>query len=609
MPQWSYGVQVAAQAHRAPNFRPNFRPNFKECPVARFAVPPLNDQVAAAFEELADLLHIAGGDRFKVVAYRRVADQVKALSRDIGLFGNGELVALSGVGKATAAKIQEVLETGTMAKLEEARTLVPAGVRELTALPGLGPKTALLLHDELGINSLAELEKAVKEGRLEGVKGLGPKTAQNLGAALSFYRGKERRVGLDVALSVAESMLQRLRALPQVQEATYCGSLRRMRETIGDLDLLVASNEPGLVMSAFVDQENLGSVIARGSTKSSITTAEGLQVDLRVVAPEAFGAAQQYFTGSKEHNVRLREIAIKQGYKLSEYGLFRVADGMCVAGRTEQQIYATLGLQTPPPTLRENRGEVEAARSGVLPVVIELADIRGDLHSHTSYSDGSASVREMALAAIAQGHRYLAITDHLDAWVKSHTVESIREQAQEIALVNRELEGRITVLQGVEVDIGIEGDLALPEEILELVDLVIASIHRRFGLDPQAMTRRVLKALRHPRVNIFGHPTGRWLGKRPAAEFDLPSVFECAAHNGVALEVNANPARLDLKDDHLRLAKEYGCRFTISTDSHCPAHLARMRLGVGMAQRGWLSAPEVLNTLSVEELRNNLSKC
>ncbi|MEX2551771.1 MAG: DNA polymerase/3'-5' exonuclease PolX [Actinomycetota bacterium] len=571
-------------------------------------MPRLNDEVAHAFQELADLIQIAGGDRFKVVAYRRVADEIQALGRDIGTLSSKELASLRGVGKATASKIREVIDTGTMVKLEEARTVVPPGIREMTRLPGLGPKTALLLSSELGISSLEELQRAIDQGGLRDVKGLGPKTEQNLASALKSFTGGERRVPLDVALKVAEGMLEELDRQPCVLRSAYCGSLRRMKETIGDLDLLVSSTDPSAVMNAFVRLPQVTGTLAHGSTKSSVAAAGGLQVDLRVVAPEEFGSALQYFTGSKEHNVRVREIAVKQGYKLSEYGLFRVSDNVSVAGAAEEEIYSALGLMTPPPTLRENRGEVEAAARGELPVVIELADLKGDLHSHSVYSDGAATVREMALAALRLGRSYLAVTDHLDAWVRSHTLETIVKQAGEIAAVNRELEGRITVLQGVEVDIGPEGDLALPRTILDVVDLVIASIHRRFGLGPEETTARVVKALRHPRVDILGHPTGRWLGKRPATEFDLEKVFKVAQENRVALEVNSNPARLDLKDDHLRLARDCGCTFSIATDSHNPSQLGRMRLGVGMAQRGWVTTSEVINALPLNALRRTLKR-
>lgn len=571
-------------------------------------MPRVNDEVAQAFEELADLLQIAGGDRFKIVAYRRVGEEIRALARDISTLDDQELSALRGVGKATSGKIREVLKTGTMAKLEGARAAVPRGIREMTALPGLGPKTALLLHSELGVSSLAELDQAIKEHRLRTIKGLGKRTEENLAAALRRFKGKEDRVSVDVALKVAEDLLEALRDSDLVTEAAYCGSLRRAKETIGDLDLLATGPDPEAIMQLFTTLPGVGGVPVSGATKSSIRTREGLQVDLRVVAAEEFGAALQYFSGSKEHNVRVREIAVRQGYKLSEYGLFRVSDNARVAGATEDGVYEALGLQTPPAPMRENRGEIEAALRGEIPQLIQLSDIQGDLHSHTRYSDGSTTVREMALAALGLGRRYLAITDHLDAWVKSHSPDTVKLQAEEIAAVNEEFGDRITVLQGVEVDIGPEGTLALPDAILDRVDLVIASIHRRYGLDAEAMTRRVVKAMQHPSVNIFGHPTGRWMGQREAAEFDLEQVFAAARDNRVVMEINSNPARLDLKDDHIRLAKEFGLLFSINTDSHNPGHLGRTRLGVGMAQRGWVTKPEVINTLPVDGLRDLLKK-
>lgn len=571
-------------------------------------MPRVNDEVAQAFEELADLLLIAGGDRFKILAYRRVGEEIRAQARDISTMGDKELASLRGVGKATSSKIKEVLKTGTMAKLEEARAAVPAGIREMTALPGLGPKTALLLHTELGVSNLAELDQAIKEQKLRTIKGLGKKTEENLTAALRRFKGKEERVPIDVALRVAEQLLEELRSSELITDAAYCGSLRRGKETIGDLDLLATGSDPAAIMKLFTSLPGLSGVPVSGSTKSSVRTREGLQVDLRVVAADEFGAAMQYFTGSKEHNVRVREIAVKQGYKLSEYGLFRVSDNAKVAGATEEEIYEALGLQTPPAPMRENRGEVELALKGEIPNLVQLADIQGDLHMHTRYSDGSTTVREMVLTALGLGRRYIAITDHLDAWVKSHSPDTVRLQAEEIARANEEFGERITVLQGVEVDIGPEGTMALPDAILDRVDLVIASIHRRYGLDPEAMTRRVVKAMQHPKVNIFGHPTGRWLGSREAAEFDLEKVFAAARDNRVAMEINSNPARLDLKDDHARLAKEFGLKFSINTDSHNPGHLSRMRLGVGMAQRGWVTAPEVINTLPVERLREFFRK-
>jgi DNA polymerase (family 10) len=376
-----------------------------------------------------------------------------------------------------------------------------------------------------------------------------------------------------------------------------------MKETIGDLDILAASSDPPAVMKIVAGISGVNDIASSGSTKTSLLTREGLRVDVRVVAPDEFGAALQYFTGSKEHNVRVREIAVKQGYKLSEYGLFRVSDNEKVAGETEEQVYGALGMQWPPPTMREDRGEIALCLKGELPRVVQLDDIRGDLHSHTTYSDGSASVMEMAETAAGLGRSYLALTDHFEVtYVKSHTIDTVARQAEEIRMANKALEGRIRILQGLEADIGPEGELNLPGDVLDLVDLVIVSIHQGFRMGIEAMTARVIKGLSHPRATIFGHPTGRWLGQRPGAEFDFDAVFQAAARNSVALEVNSNPARLDLKDDHLRLARKHGCRFCINTDSHKPSQLARMNLGVGMAQRGWLGPGEVINCRPVDEL-------
>lgn len=565
-------------------------------------MPRRNQQVAAAFDELADLLLIAGADRFRIVAYRRVAEELRALALDVQGLDEGELAQLKGVGKATAGKIREFLGTGTFAKLEQARAEVPAGVRELTRVQGVGPRTAVLLHEELGVGSIGDLKSAVEQGRLRSVKGLGVKTEQNLARALQAYSGGERRVLLDVAGEIAGAVLAGLNELPAVR-AERCGSLRRMKETIGDVDVLATEAQPGQIMERFVRLPEVAEVVAKGETKSTVLTHPGVTVDLRVVGPDEFGAALQYFTGSQEHNVRVREIAIKHGYKLSEYGLFRISDGAKVAGADEEEIYRLLGMQMPAPPMRENRGEIEMAQRGELPRLVEPSDLLGDLHSHTTYSDGRATVREMALEALQRGRRYLAITDHLDAWVKSHTIETIRRQAEEIAAVNDELAGRLTLLQGVEVDIRRDGSLALTDEILEAVDLVIASIHQQHGLGPDDQTERVIRALEHPGVDIFGHPTGRRIGSRPGAEFDLEAVFEVAKRHDVILEINGSASRLDLKDDHIRLARQIGCRFSIATDAHHPSQFSRLELGVGMAQRGWLTPAEVVNTREVEDLK------
>lgn len=582
-------------------------------------MPRTNSEVSAAFDELADLTEITEGDRFRVLAYRRAADAVRGLARDVASLSLPELTALRGIGKATAGKIAELLERGTMAKLEEMRAAVPAGVREMTRLPGLGPKKALLLHRTLGIGTLDELRQAIEAQQLREVKGLGPKTEENLRRALGDYTGRERRILLGDALGLAEEMLEDLRETEAVERASYAGSLRRMRETIGDIDLLAASAEPGEVMDAFARLPQVERVVARGPTKSSVLTRKGLQVDLRVVAVDEFGAALQYFTGSKAHNVKVREHAVRLGFKLSEYGLFRVrrhGDGgptrggaERIAAATEEEVYEALGMQTPPAPMREDRGEVELALRQALPKLVEVASLEGDLHSHSTYSDGRTSVQEMAGAAARRGYRYFAVTDHgRNLHMKSLSLEDVARQAEEVRRLNEALRGRITILHGVELNIGPGGGLDYPDEVLARFDLVLASVHHQLDMDRDAMTRRIIRAIENPYVNILGHPTGRRLGRREPSDMDLAAVFKAAGSHGVALEINANPQRLDLKDDHIFLAREYGCRFAINTDAHRPAELDLVRFGVYTAQRGWVTPEEVINAWPLTRLEAFLAK-
>jgi len=568
-----------------------------------------NKQVAAAFEELADLLELSGAQRFKVLAYRRAAVQIEAFGRDLAGADAAELASLPGIGKATLAKIEELLATGSMQQLEEARLLLPPGLRDITRLSGVGPRRAMLLNAELGISSLDELQAAISAQKLRKVKGLGAKTEENIARALKLASAREGRVTLDIALAVAESLTDQLNSSGTSEQVTHAGSLRRMRETIGDIDLLSSSNQPAAVMDAFVGLAGIETVKAHGETKSSGITMEGLQVDLRVVAPSQFGAALQYFTGSKDHNVKVREHAVKMSLKLSEYGLFKVDNGDLVAGETEEEVYAALGLQTPLPTMREDRGEFELARRFELPAVVTLPDIKGDLHNHTRYSDGLTEVDQMVSAARQRGYSYLAITDHARAnHVLSHTIDSVLHQREEIDRLNRDLLGEFIVLQGVEMDILPDGQIDLPQEILDVVDLVIVSIHTHFELPRAQMTKRVLTALAHPAVNIFGHPTGRRLGSRPPVDFDLEEVLNSAKHHRVAMEVNSTPTRLDLRDEHIRVARQVGCLFSIDTDSHSPSRLDRMQFGVATAQRGWLEPKDVINTWPLDELRTFLAK-
>ena len=572
-------------------------------------MPTINEEIASAFGELADLLELTGADRYRILAYRRAAATLAGLARDVGKISEKELIGLSGIGKATASKVREFIETGTMRALEDARAELPAGVLEMTTLPGMGPKKAMLLHSELGINTIDELRTAIEGQRLRELKGFGSKSEEKLLGAIGRRAHASKRFLLEGTFELADEIVGELRALPQVNRAQHAGSLRRMKETIGDLDILAAADDPAPVMEHFANMRfgRKGGSISRGPTKSSIVTKAGLQVDLRVVAPDEFGAALQYFTGSQAHNVAVREIAVKKGLKLSEYGLFTVEDGKRIAGATEDEVYQALGMQTPMPTMRENRGEIALALTGRLPSVVRQEDIKGDLHAHTVYSDGTGSVTEMVQAAAEMGYSYFGITDHGGGrW--RFTEKIIRKQRQEIERVSRELDGSMTVLQGVEMSIRPDGSFAFSDEVLASFDFVIASVHDALGMDPEAMTRRLIRVIEHPEVNIIGHPTSRRLQKRPPISFDLEAVFRAAAANGVALEISAHPERIDLKDDHVRLARELGCLFSIDTDSHGPGRLHRMRYGVGTAQRAWVPADEVINTWPLQRLKKFFEK-
>jgi DNA polymerase (family X) len=570
---------------------------------------PTNDQLAAAFDELADLSEITGADRFRILAYRRAAATLRGLVRAASSMPEAELSRLQGIGKATAGKIRELATKGRMGKLEELRAGVPPGVRQMTEVAGLGPKRAMLLYQRLGISSLGELREAAETGRLRELEGFGEKTEANLLQALTRHAGGERRMLLGAALVVAEGLVAELAPHPAVERVWYAGSLRRMRETVGDLDLLVATRDPAAVMDAFGALPAVERIVARGPTKSTVVTQEGLQVDLRAVAPDEWGAALQYFTGSKDHNVKVREHAVRLGFKLSEYGLFRVDDETRVAAETEEEVYAALGMQTPPPTIREDRGEVALALRHAIPRLVEREDLQGDLHSHSTYSDGKATILEMARAAADRGLTYLVVTDHAPGPTsRSIRPEVIDRQAAEIAEVNERLAGRIVVLHGIEANIGPEGDLDYDDAVLARFDLVVASLHEQLDMEGEAMTRRVLRALRNPRVRVFGHPAARYIGTRPPASWDPEAVFTAAAEHRVALEVNANPKRLDLRDDHVALAREIGCLFSIDSDAHWPADFDRLRLGVFTAQRGWVTPDLVVNARPLDAFRDFLAR-
>jgi DNA polymerase (family 10) len=567
-----------------------------------------NDDVERLLLEYADLLSILSEDRFKPRAYEKAARAVGGYAGDIDGYGLDELLRIPNVGRSIGEKIHEYLTTGRIEELERLRSQIPPGVRAMTSIPGFGPKKAMQVYQELGIDSLDGLVAAAQAERLAGLKGFSKKTEENILRGVQRLEASEGRVLISTALDLAEDLLGRLRAVPGVRRATYAGSLRRMRETIGDVDLLVASDDTGSVMDAFGAYGPVDRVIARGDTKSSVLTRQGLQVDLRVIPDEVWGAAMIYFTGSKAHNIRIREIAVRQGLKLSEYGLFDAASGELLEARTEEAVYERLGMAYIPPTLREDRGEVEAAIAGTLPDLLQERQIRGDLHTHTNLTDGLAPLEKMLDAAAARRYAYYAVTDHApNLYMQRMTDEKMLAQRDQL----RGLQDRypkMHLLHGTELNIDPEGGVDWDEGFLAGFDITVASVHSHFNLSRDEMTRRVIRAMEHPFVNIIGHLTTRKIGSRDPVDLDLDAVFAAAARTGTALEINAYPDRLDLKDEHVLWARKHGVRFSVDTDSHAVPHLDLLRYGIATAQRGWLTRDDVINAWPLSKLRRFLAK-
>jgi DNA polymerase (family X) len=568
------------------------------------AVTVNNREVAAILYEVADLLEIKDV-KFKPVAYRRAAHEIEILAEDIGRVSErGGLEELPGIGTHIAIKIREILETGKLGYLEKLKSDVGLGVRELADIGGIGPKKAMLLHRELGIGNIGELEAAARAGKIRELAGFGEKSEQNILAGIAARNANTGRALLGTMLPVAEAIRDRLAALPAVRQISLAGSLRRMKETIGDIDILAASPEPDAVMAAFTTLPEVTRVLGRGPTKSSIVLESGVQVDLRVVEEGQFGTALQYFTGSKDHNIAIRRRALERGWSLSEYGLKEEKTGNNLPGSTEDDLYRLLGLPYIEPELREDRGEIDAAEKGTLPAVVPYPAVRGDLHVHTDWSDGIHSIRDMALAAKQRGYEYIAICDHSRSpeIARGLDAEKIRLQRVEIERLNREIDG-LVVLQGIECNIGADGNLDLPAAVLGDLDVVIASIHSGLRMHGGEMTQRVLTAIHNDPVDILGHPTGRILLRREPAELDLPRVFEAAVASHVALEINSYPSRVDLSDLNCRQAKKSGVMFSIGSDAHAMEELGEIRLGIATARRGWLTADEIVNTRSLAGLR------
>ncbi|HEX2267557.1 MAG TPA: DNA polymerase/3'-5' exonuclease PolX [Actinomycetota bacterium] len=570
-------------------------------------MPRANDVVEALLVEYADLMSITGGDAFRVRTYEKAARSVGGYHADVATLDQQGLQGIANVGGSTAKKILEILETGSFRQLDELREQVPAGVRQLMAISTLGPKKAMTLYHDLHIASIEELMDAIHEGRLRGVKGFGPKTEENILRGIELVQQSGDRVLLGVAMDLAEEIVAELSSIRGCAKCTYAGSLRRMADTIGDIDILVASNKAGPVMDAFTKLSYVERVIARGDTKASIRTTKGLQVDLRVIAPDVWGAALQYFTGSKAHNIRIREIAVRKGLKLSEYGLFDAKTENLIVAQTEEEVYERLGLPWIPPTLREDRGEVEAAREGTLPKLVELKDVKGDLHTHTNLTDGLAPLDQMISTARRRGYAYYAVTDHApNLYMQRMTDEKMLAQREQLRKLGKQ--GDMVLLHGTELNIDGDGGVDWGPEFLDGFDIRIASVHSLFNQTKDEMTRRIVRACENPHVNVIGHPTGRQIGGRAPLEFDLDEVFAAAARTGTALEVNAFPDRLDLRDEHIMWAKRHGVKFAVDTDSHSTVHLPFMRYGVGTAQRGWLTKDDVINTWPLSKLRKFLQK-
>ena len=572
-----------------------------------------NYEIADTLEELADLLEIQGANRFRVRAYRDAARTVRehAVPMRQLVADDADLTELPTIGEDMSDYITELVETGELGRLQEVAEEVPRSLAEITRLPGVGPKRTKKLWDALGVTTVDELEEAAEAGRVEELDGFGAKTQEKILSGIEQYRRHTERFLLAEADRYVEPLLEHMRDAPGVERLEVAGSYRRRKETVGDIDLLAIAGEGEPVMEHFTGYRKVTEVVQSGATRGTVLLESDVQVDLRIVESGSFGAALVYFTGSKEHNIALRKRALERDLTVSEYGVFELVEaedeeereqGDRVAGETEEEVYGAVDLPWIAPELREARGEIDAAAAGELPGLIELEDVRGDLQMHTTWSDGRASVEGMLEACAELGYEYFAVTDHSQALAMTGGLDEakLREQWEEMDEVD-ERHGEIRLLRSLEVDILEDGSLDLADELLEELDLVVVSIHSKFDLDPDRQTERILATLEHPEVDVLAHPTGRLINRREPYEFDLDAVLESAAEKGVALELNAHPDRLDLKDTHLMRAVELGAKVVISTDAHRPKHLELMRYGVEQARRAWLEPEDVLNTRPLED--------
>ena len=568
-----------------------------------------NIEVAELLNEIADYLEFAD-DTFRVRAYRKAALVIEGLSEDIEqVWKEGRLMDLPGVGEGIAKKIDEFLKTGKLKYLEGLKKKTPVDMEQLGAIEGIGPKTILKLYKELRVKNISALEKAAKQGIIKEIKGMGSTVEQNILKSIEFARKTSERVPLGFALSSAEEIVSVLKSLKEVERVSVAGSTRRMKETIGDIDILATTKEPAKVIDFFTKMPNTADVLAKGETKSSVRLREGIQVDLRVLDDNIFGAALLYFTGNKEHNIILRKIAIEKGLKLSEYGLFDKKTNKLVAGKTEEEVYKKLGLDYIEPEMREDEGEIELAQHHMLPKLVSYNDVKGDLQMHTKWSDGSNTIEEMALAGKKLGYWYICITDHTGKLVIAHALDEKRilEQRKEIEKVNRKLND-IKILQGVEVNIKDDGTLDMSDKVLKQLDIVVASIHSGFKNPKEKTTKRMIKAMENENVDIIAHPTGRLITKRESYDIDLDAVFDAAKRTNTVMEINSYPERMDLRDVHVRAAVKAGVKLVISTDAHNADQLHFIKLGIGTARRGWAKRDDVINTRGLKEMLRGLKR-
>ena len=566
-----------------------------------------NQEIARIFNHIADLLEIKDENPFRIRAYRRAALNIEGLTKDVAETPKDELMKIPGIGQDLAGKIQEYVKTGRLQFYEDLKKEVPEGLSVLLSVPSLGPKTAKLLLEKLKIKNLEDLERFAREHKLSGLPGIKEKTEENILKGIEMLKRGMERQPLGKVLPIANDILEHLKNKSPIKKLSIAGSIRRWKDTIKDIDILATSQYPKAVMNAFVRLPHVKDVLMHGPTKSSVIIHEGLQVDLRVVEEDSFGAALAYFTGSKAHNIRLREMAVKSGLKINEYGIFREKDDKKLGGKEEGDIYRILGLPYIPPELREDSGEIEAAIEGRLPNLVEPSDIKGDLHVHTKRSDGSHDFEELIEEAKKRGYEYIAITDHSKglAIARGLSAEKLMEEKKEIDAINKRLKG-FKLIAGIEVDIRSDGHLDFPDEILKNLDIVIASIHSGFRQNKDKITKRLVSAMRNPYVSVIAHPTGRLIGERDPYDVDMNEILKIAKETGTAIEINAYPLRLDLNDVYAKMAKEIGIPIVISTDTHITTQFDYMVYGVSIARRGWLEKKDILNTMSYGSLMKAL---